>query len=168
MKYINNYKIFEKNLLIPRNVETRKEKQLKMVYKQLQQEIFDGDLMIESVPITNLGNVKIINGELDLTDNKTLKSLGDLEKVDERLYLMHSTIEDLGNLKYVGLSIYVSFNKTLKSLGNLEECLVLYLNESNVEDLGNLKKCNMLILSEDTKVPPEQYSKFIHIFKGKN
>ena len=201
MKYINNYKIFEKNLLIPRNVEGRKEKQLQMIYRLLQQDVIDGDLDLDDVQITNLGKVKRINGELNLENNKTLKSLdnleyvkwlsaeesaledlGNLKKIEKKLYLRwnknlkslgkleiingdfwatETILEDLGNLKKVNGYISLKYNKKLKSLGNLEYVGgELWLEKTNIEDLGNLKECNNILLSKDTKIPPEQYKKF--------
>ena len=140
MKHIDKYKVFERNLLVPRNIEGRKEKQLQMIYKQLQQEVIDDDLYFGKIPITNFGKVKIINGDLYLNKNKTLKSLGNLESVYGYLSLEYTNVEDLGNLEYV------------KDW--------LYLSNSNIEDLGNLKSCNRLVLTKDTKVPEEQYKKF--------
>ena len=161
-----SYKIFERNLLVPRNIEGRKEKQLNMIYKQLQQEVVEGELDLRNIPITNLGNVKKITGWLDLVGNKTLKSLGNLEYIGGGLYLTDSNIEDLGNLKRITSWLDLKGNKTLKSLGNLEYVGgSLYLQNTNIEDLGNLKKCEVIYLSSDTKIPPEQYKNFNYTFK---
>ena len=156
-----SYKLFERNLLIPRNIEGRKEKYFQMIYKQLQQEVVDGSLDLLNVQITNLGNVKIINNSLLLFDNKTLKSLGDLEIVNGDTHLEETNIEDLGNLKEINSLLDLDGNKTLKSLGNLERVGgYLWLRNTNIEDLGNLKVCKELWLSKDTKIPKKQYEKF--------
>ena len=143
--------MFERNLLVPRNVESRKEKQLQMIYRQLQQEIIDGDLMIENIPITNLGNVKKIHGRLDLYENKTLKSLGNLEYVSNTINLTDTNIEDLGNLKVVDM-IILTQNKNLKSLGSIEYAKTsVILNNTNVEDLGNLKVVDWTLRLNENK-----------------
>ena len=95
-----------------------------MINKQLQQEVIDGDLEVLNTPITNLGNVKRIDGRLDLDGNRTLKSLGILEYVGNNIWLRHT----------------------------------------NIEELGNLKQCKKLLLSRNTKIPPEQYEKFNYKF----
>ena len=83
--------MFERNLLVPRNVEGRKEKKLQLINRQLQQEVVDGDLEIFNTPITNLGNVKVVYGNLDLEGNKTLKSLGNIESVNDIVRLSNNT-----------------------------------------------------------------------------
>ena len=97
-----------------------------MVYKQLQQEVIEYDLILDELPITNLGNVKRFNEDIYLSNNKTLKSLGNLEYVRRNLWLYNT----------------------------------------NIEDLGNLKECDTIYLTEDTKIPVNQYNKFDYQFKN--
>ncbi|MCF6240249.1 MAG: hypothetical protein L3J74_02760 [Bacteroidales bacterium] len=59
-------------------------------------EVLD-ELEIGDLPIKSLYNLKEI-GVLNLENNKTLKSLGKLEKADN-LNLYNTNIKDLGNLK---------------------------------------------------------------------
>ena len=62
------------------------------------QEKIEGDLDLDNIQITILGNVKVVTGWISLKFNKTLKSLGNLESCIE-LYIEKSNIEDLSNLK---------------------------------------------------------------------
>ena len=139
----NNDVIDEYNLkqyLKPYKLEGRKEKLAKVYEKMFNQtEVWNDDLRIEELPVTTLGKIKIIKGNLDLSNNKTLKSLGNLEIVGSNLYLNLSNIEDLGNLKEVG-ALWLDNNKTLKSLGKLEKIeWSLFLTNSELNDLGELK-----------------------------
>ena len=89
----------KKNLLIPRNIKGRQEKYLQIMYKILKQEYVDNNLRILETPITNLGNVKYVRWSLNLDNNKTLKSLGNLEFVNGWVSICNTNIEDLGNLE---------------------------------------------------------------------
>ena len=82
-------------------------------------EIWNGDLYIFDLPITSLGNLKEIKSWLWLDNNKTLKSLGKLEKIERSLHLNYTELNDLGELKYVGNHIFF-FNSKLDNIGKLE------------------------------------------------
>ena len=71
--------------------------------------------------IENLGMLKKVNGEVNLSYTKNLKSLGKLEKVSFDLDLNNSNIEDLGHLNEVGRSLDLRFTPNLKSLGKVSQ-----------------------------------------------
>ena len=52
--------------------------------------------------LTSLGNLKSVNGFLDLNVCKNLTSLGNLQTVNRDLTLMYTNITSLGNLQSVG------------------------------------------------------------------
>ena len=100
--------------------------------------IVEGDMFLEELQSTSLGNLIEVTGTLDLYATN-IKTLGPLKRVGKGLNLGITQIESLGDLKYVNgfLNLYDS---TLKSLGNLEYVGgTLSLDLSLVEDMGNLK-----------------------------
>ena len=111
----------EENILIPRNLENRREEYLKHVRKLLQQKHVAGGIDLSDVPeIDSLGNVEIIDGDLILND----------------------TITSLGNLKEVKGRLDMSYNKKVKTLGNLERVHgYLWLNDNikTIDSMGKLK-----------------------------
>ena len=143
-----------KEYLKPYKLVGRKEKLAKVYEKMFNQtEVWDGDLIIKELPITSLGRIRIIKGHLDLTNNKTLKSSGNLEIVEGYLFLNSSNIEDLGNLKEVKYGLNLYNNKTLKSLGKLEKIVWNFLLEdSELIDLGELKYVGGNIFLSNTKL----------------
>ena len=130
-----------KEYLKPYKLDGRKEKLAKVYEKMFNEtEVWGDDLIIEELPVTTLGKIKIIKGSLDLSNNKTLKSLENLEIVEVSLFLNSSNIEDLGNLKEIKGGLYLDDNKTLKSLSKLEKITwTLDLEKSELNDLGELK-----------------------------
>ena len=82
-------------------------------------EIWNGDLYIYDLPITTLGNLKEVNGALSLYDNKTLKSLYNLEKIEWTLNLDYTELNDLSELKHIGDDIWLD-NSKLDNIGKLE------------------------------------------------
>ena len=96
-------------------------------------EIWNSDLYVESLPITTLGNLKEVKGDLSLYGNKTLNSLNNLEKIKWYLDLENSDLNDLGELKYVGGDIWLK-NSKLDNIGKLE-----YVGGRWYGDTKNLK-----------------------------
>ena len=136
---IDNDVIDEYNLkeyLNPYKVEGRKQRLAKIYEKMFNEtEVWNGNLMILDIPITTLGNLKVIKGNLDLDNNKSLKSLGKLEKIYGSLFLRDSELIDLGELKYIGINIYLE-NSKLDNIGKLEYVWGDWMKDS--KNLGQL------------------------------
>jgi hypothetical protein len=130
---------FNSKHFIPRKLDEIDKYEKMWLQKTLSQEVIEGDLDLSNNKfITDLGNIREVGGYLDLR-NSSIKSLSKLEKVEGRLDLEDSQIEDLANLKYVG-RYFSAYNTPLKSLKNLEYVGGhLSLTSSQIEDLGNLK-----------------------------
>ena len=96
-------------------------------------EIWNGFLFINDLPITTLGNLKEIKGGLSLIYNKTLKSLSKLEMIQLCLYLHYSELNDLGELKNIGSDIFLGYSK-LDNIGKLE-----HVGDKWVDDSKNLQ-----------------------------
>jgi len=130
----------QENIFVPHNLEGREQQKIDRIKRLLRKKAIDGDLDLRNIPITNLGNVEVVNGYLDLYENKTLKTLGNLKRVNKYVFLGKTNIEDIGNLEYVGDWLDLYNNKTLKSLGNLKRVEGgLGLGNTNIEDFGNLQ-----------------------------
>ena len=63
--------------------------------------IFDGDLNLERTDIISLGNLKSVNGYLDLYSCENLTSLGNLQSVGGHLHIARTPISE----KYSGKEI---------------------------------------------------------------
>lgn len=94
-----------------------------------------------------------IIGDLFLS-TASIKSLGEIKKVDGNLFLRFSFVEDLGDLEYVGGNVYLKGSDHLKSLGNLREVGGEMTIEDCVEleDLGQLEIVKTIYGLETTKV----------------
>jgi hypothetical protein len=80
----------------------------------------------------------IITDDLDLSENKEIKTLGSLISVEGDLRLYKSSIESLGNLTSVGGNL-VLYKTSIQSLGNLTSVGGgLSLWETPIKSLGNL------------------------------
>lgn len=79
--------------------------------------IVNGNLIAKGSKIKSLGKLEKVTKNLNLTNTKNLKSLGDLKYVGFDLNLDNSEIEDLGYLNQVGRSLDIRFTPKLKSLG---------------------------------------------------
>jgi hypothetical protein len=81
----------------------------------LRQDIFDlrnlvgvdGDLSLYSTAIESLGELKEVNGIMDLSYCENIKTLGKLKRVEIGLSLWSSSIESLGELEFVGGNLYI-------------------------------------------------------------
>jgi hypothetical protein len=111
--------LFNSKHFIPRGFdETEKYKRVKLQHI-LFQKIIEGDLDLSENPfITDLENIVEVKGSLDLSKS-LIKSLSKLERVEGNLDLYRSQIKDLGNLEYVGGSLNL-VNTQIKDLGNLK------------------------------------------------
>ena len=70
--------------------------------------IFDGDLNLERTDIISLGNLKSVNGYLDLYSCENLTSLGNLKSVNGYLDLYScENLSSLGNLQSVGGHLHI-------------------------------------------------------------
>jgi hypothetical protein len=92
-----------------------------------------GSLDLTSKPVTSLGNLKSVGGNLFLYDTP-ITSLGNLESVGGNLVLIKTPTTSLGNLESVGG--YLNLTDTpITSLGNLESVGGnLYLRGSKLLD----------------------------------
>jgi len=79
----------------------------------------NGNLIGRESVIEDLGMLKKVVGNVNLSSTKNLKSLGNLEYVKFDLDLKNSNIEDLGHLNEVGRSLDLRFTPELKSLGKV-------------------------------------------------
>ena len=96
-------------------------------------EVWNSYLLINDLLITTLGNLKEVKGALWLNNNKTLKSLSRLEKIEWSLDLYNSELNDLGELNHIGRDIWL-FNSKLDNIGKLE-----YVGGDWFNDTKNLK-----------------------------
>jgi hypothetical protein len=134
------YKLsFNSKYFVPRKLDEIEKYEKTRFQRILSKEVIEGDLNLEdNKSITDLGNIKEVRGNLYLSKS-SIKSLGKLERVEGELNLAITQIEDLGNLKYVGKGLLL-FNTPIKSLKNLKYVGEwLHLSYSQIEDLGNLK-----------------------------
>ena len=83
--------------------------------------IFDDDLNLYNSYITSLGNLKSVNGYLDLVSCENLTSLGNLKSVNGYLDLYScENLTSLGNLQSVNGYLDLYSCENLTSLGNLQ------------------------------------------------
>ena len=103
--------------------------------------IFDDDLDLTDTHITSLGNLKSVNGYLDLSVCKNLTSLGNLQSVNGLLELSGcKNLTSLGNLQSVDGHLGLYGCNQLTSLGNLQTVnRDLTLRFTNITSLGNLQ-----------------------------
>lgn len=79
-------------------------------------------------------------GDINLGDNTTIRSLGNLRYIQGNANLSWSSIEDLGELTEVEGGLSLIFSPKLKSLGNLKEVGgSLSLEGTGITSLGNLE-----------------------------
>ena len=121
--------------------------------------IFDGDLNLERTDIISLGNLKSVNGYLDLYSCENLISLGNLQSVSGYLDLsVCKNLTSLGNLQSVDdfLNLYGCVNLT--SLGNLQSVGGdLGLSYTEITSLGNLQSVGGSLGLRNTPIS-EKYS----------
>jgi hypothetical protein len=77
----------------------------------------DGDLSLYSTAIESLGELKEVNGYMDLGNCENIKTLGKLKRVEGGLSLWSSSIESLGELEFVGKELLLKYtNITISEL----------------------------------------------------
>jgi hypothetical protein len=96
----NNWKqVLGESILIPRrSQEERQKTRLDSIKRLLRQTHIDGDLDLQNIPITNLGNLESIDGYLDLR-NTPITNLGNLTSVGRSLYLRNTPISKMNKLQ---------------------------------------------------------------------
>jgi len=90
-----------------------KEKQLQ---KMLSKEVIEGNLNLSGLPIENLGNIRCVKGDLNLTGCKNLKELPEGLKVYSILYL-----NDCTSLEKLPNNLYAKFWLDLSGCTSLTE-----------------------------------------------
>lgn len=68
----------------------------------------DGDLDLSSKPITTLGNLAGVSGDLNLSGCKKLTDLGNLKEVKGKLDISYSRVASLDGVEYGSISTYDS------------------------------------------------------------
>jgi len=97
----------------------------------------EGDLWLEDIPITSLGNLASVGGDLNL-QNTSITSLGKLTSVGGNLNLRKTSITSLGKLTSVG-GWFDLRDTSITSLGNLTSVgEFLDLKGAPIVSLGNL------------------------------
>ena len=104
---VDNILLEEEEIFVPHDLEGRKEQRLQQIRRMLQQKHIEGDLNLEGLDITHLGNLETISGHLYLYNMK-ITSLRSLIEVGKNLYLENTPITSLGNLTKVGDSLYLT------------------------------------------------------------
>lgn len=101
--------------------------------------------------LRDLGDIKIIKGDVDLMECYQLNSLNNLSYVGSSLSLS-TDIKDLGELEYIGNTIfaYYSTMKSLKKLKYVGKDVIL--KYSQIESLGDLEKVGGNLDAQDTKL----------------
>jgi len=120
-----------------------------------------GSLGIVNSTLTNLGNLKIIEGNFFISGESNLKSLENLETIEGDAILRYSNIEDLGNLKKVGGKLSLR-DTNIKNLGRLEfiggdlflpKRLENNINLINIKVIGKIKYWNDVKTKEEDLIP---------------
>ena len=114
MTNTNNWKqVLGESILIPRrSQEERQKTRLDSIKRLLRQTHIDGDLDLQNIPITNLGN---------------------LTSVGRGLYLFNTPITNLGNLTSVGGGLILS-NTPISKMNKLQRQEIL----KNIKVEGNI------------------------------
>ena len=68
----------------------------------------DGNLNLEGRPMTTLGNIAGVSGDLKLSSCKNLKDLGNLKYVQGQLDISYSSVSSVDGVEYGGLRAYDS------------------------------------------------------------
>ena len=121
---ITNFKIFNENILVPRNIEGRKEKLKQMNIKMLSQEVINGDLRLDGSFMdidTKFIKLKKVNGSVILEGGQWTEIpewLKDVE-IGGAFSCSSNKLTTLKNCpQAIGGSFWCSFNKLM----SLEGC----------------------------------------------
>ncbi len=151
LKYL---KTFEGYKLEPhRNYDEREILRLKKIIELLKNNKNIYDIIdIKTLPIKSLYNLEMCI-KLDISGNKTLKSLNNLIYIQDDLFANFSNIKDLGELKLVEGVVYLDNTKHIKNLTKLKHISDdLSIVNSNIESLYPLKYCGNDIYAYDSKL----------------
>jgi hypothetical protein len=124
-------------ILIPRNVEGRKEKLKRIHWRRVLKYIKNGcrgDLDLRKTPLEFLPNdLTSVGGYLDLSYSKIKKLPDKLEKIGESLFLSNTLIEFLPNNLIVNGCLYLSCSRIKKLPDNLKIGESLFLDVTSIE-----------------------------------
>lgn len=102
--------------------------------------------------LTDLGNLKIIVGDLILNHADGIRSLSKIKEVNGTVYILNCyNLEDLGDLRYIFGDINLQ-ETSVTSLGKLSNVGNIRLENSKVEDLGQLKNVRGVLRMKGTKI----------------
>lgn len=146
----------------------------KLSYKFLDSEglylgpkVYEGNLDLSRTAVASLGELREVEGVLNLSNTDRLQSIGNLKKayslsleksslpglgnletISNSLLLRDSRVSSLGKLRVVGGTVNLHGNKKLVSLGNLERVGgFLSLWFSALENLEDLEEVGNLVLT---------------------
>ena len=126
-----------------------------------------GDFRINSKPkIKNLGQIKSIEKDLDLRNNKNINSLGELEIVGGNLHIAKTpNITSLGKLIHVGKSLYLT-DSNVTDLGALKYVGEdAWFNRTKIKDLSRLKHIGEYLYIHGSEI---KYNDYKHITRNHN
>jgi len=139
-------KLFRESLLVPRNIEGRQDKLKEQNYKLLQQEIIDGDLIVDETFDFKDGtfNIKQINGNVELLLNYQPEWLKQVN-INGNLFCVNNDLILLDLTKCLNLKkMYCSDNKlTSLDVSNCKNLEYLSCSNNQLTSL-DLSKCQNL------------------------
>lgn len=104
--------------------------------------IINGNLNLANSKIQSLGNLRKVEGLLDLTDCENLEDLGDLEEIGEQLILTGcKNLKSPGKLKNLDKVNFNVANLGFENLGLIKDISLGMLYQlRNLKSFGNLKR----------------------------
>ena len=121
---ITNFKTFNENLLVPRNLEGRKEKLKQINIKLLSQEVIDGDLELDESFMdidSKFIKLKKVNGDVWLTGGEWTEIpewLKDVEITED----FNCSVNNLTTLKNCPQKVGGNFSCSYNELTSLDGC----------------------------------------------
>ena len=121
-------------------IDNRQEKYKQKIFQILQQEVIEGDLDLKDLNfITNLGNVKLVKGNLDL-ENSSITSLSEGLKIEGYLNLTNTKITSLPEGLEVKGSLFLQNTKITSLPAGLVVKGNLYLKNTPISKNPELIK----------------------------
>ena len=104
--------------------------------------IINGNLNLANSKIQSLGNLRKVEGLLDLTDCENLEDLGDLEEIGEQLILTScKNLKSPGKLKNLDKVYFNVVDLGFENLGLIKDIsLGMLFQLRNLKSFGNLKR----------------------------
>ena len=104
--------------------------------------IINGNLNLANSKIQSLGNLRKVEGLLDLTDCENLEDLGDLEEIGEQLILTGcKNLKSPGKLKNLDKVYFNAVDLGFENLGLIKDIsLGMLFQLRNLKSFGNLKR----------------------------